>query len=196
MLTFALPSFRSPQIVPTIRAVAVYGRAWLLACALAFSVQAALAGETINIPDSTVTFEAPTSFTPLTPEEIAAKYLRARPPKYVIGNARRTTSIGYDILPRPIKDAELEQGLDIFGTFMGRAIANLVWKRKEIVEMQGQRWIWLEMTSSAIDTDIYNIMLITPFDGRMVIFNFNSTKEEFAQNEAALRASVASIRLK
>ena len=84
----------------------------------------------------------------------------------------------------------------MFGTLMGRAIANLVWKRKEIVEMQGQRWIWLEMTSSAIDTDIYNIMLITPFDGRMVIFNFNSTKEEFAQNEAALRASVASIRLK
>ena len=71
-----------------------------------------------------------------------------------------------------------------------------MWKRKEIIEMAGQRWIFLEMTSSAIDTDIYNIMLITPFDGKMLIFNFNSTKEDFAEQEAALRASVASIRLK
>jgi hypothetical protein len=45
-------------------------------------------------------------------------------------------------------------------------------------------------------TDIYNLMLITPFDGKLLMFNFNATKEDFATQVAALRASVASIRLK
>ena len=153
------------------------------------------AREKITIPGSTVTLEAPAGFTPLTAAEIAAKFPRTWPPGYVVGNARRTTSIAYDLKPQPIKDDTLEQGLEVFGTMMGRMVANVVWKRKEIISMAGQRWIFLELTSSAIDTDIYNIMLITPFEGQMLIFNFNSTKEDFAKQEAALRAIVASIRL-
>ena len=170
--------------------------ATLLGLALAISCSAVFAREKMSVPGSTVSLEIPAGFTPLTTADIAIKFPRTNPPGYVVGNARRTTSIAYDLKPQPIKDAGLEEGLQVFGTLMGRLIPNLVWKRKEIIEMAGQRWIFLEMTSSAIDTDIYNIMLITPFDGKMLIFNFNSTKEDFAEQEAALRASVASIRLK
>jgi hypothetical protein len=133
---------------------------------------------------------------PLCVCQLGVKFPRTNPPKYVIGNARRGTSIAYDLKPTPIKEAELEKGLATFETLMARVVPNLVWKRKEIIEQAGQRWIYLEMTSSAIDTDIYNIMLVTPFDGKMLVFNFNSTKEEFVNQEAALCASVASIRLK
>lgn len=168
----------------------------LLGLVLAMSCSTLFAREKISVPGSTVSLEAPAGFTSLTTDEIAAKFPRTRPPGYVVGNARRTTSIAYDLKPQPIKDDTLEEGLEMFGTLMGRIVPNLVWKRKEIIEMAGQRWIFLEMTSSAVDTDIYNIMLITPFEGKMLIFNFNSTKEDFVQQEAALRASVASIRLK
>ncbi len=172
----------------------------LVACALglllALNSGPLLATEKVNIPGTTVSLQAPTGFTALTEAEIALKFPRTRPPKYVVGNARRTTSIAYDLKPQAIKDAELEEGLRVFETMLGRAIPNLVFKRKEIIEQGGQRWIYLEMTSTAIDTDIYNIMLITPFDGKMLMFNFNATKEDFATQEAALRASVASIRLK
>ncbi len=168
----------------------------LLGLALAITTSTLFAREKISIPGSTVSLDAPAGFTPLTAAEIAAKFPRTRPPGFVVGNARRTTSIAYDLKPLPIKDDTLEEGLEVFGSMMGRMVPNLVWKRKEIISMAGQRWIFLELTSSAIDTDIYNIMLITPFDGKMLIFNFNSTKEDFAHQEAALRASVASIRLK
>jgi hypothetical protein len=53
----------------------------------------------------------------------------------------------------------------------------------------------METTSSAIDTDIYNIMMLTGYDNRMLIFNFNSTKEDFPKFEKALRASLASIQI-
>ena len=167
----------------------------LLGLALAITSGTVFGREKISVPNSTVSLDALVGFTPLTAFEIAAKFPRTAPPGYVVGNARRTTSIAYDLKPQPITDAGLEQGLKVFGRLMGGIISNLVWKRKEMIEMAGQCWIFLEMTSSAIDTDIYNIMLITPFDGKMLIFNFDSTKEDFATQEAALRASVASIRL-
>ena len=158
------------------------------------------AGESISVPGSTVTLEAPAGFTPLTAAkiaaEIAAKFPRTRPPGYALGNARRSTSIAYDLKPQAIKDAELEKGLEMFGTLTGRVVAKTAWKRKEIIQMAGQRWIFFELTPTAVDTDIHNIMLITPLEWQMLIFNFNSTKEDFAKQEAALRASVASIHLK
>ena len=170
----------------------------LLGLALAITSGTVFGREKISVPNSTVShdaLDALVGFTPLTAFEIAAKFPRTAPPGYVVGNARRTTSIAYDLKPQPITDAGLEQGLKVFGRLMGGMVPNLIWKRKEIIEMAGQRWIFLEMTSSAIDTDIYNIMLITPFDGKMLIFNFVTTKEDFVTQEAALRASVASIHL-
>lgn len=119
---------------------------------LAGHVMAQPGGNRITTPGSTVSLQAPTGFTPLTNAEIALKFPRDRAPKYVVGNARRTTSIAYDLELNPIKEAELEKGLEVFESPMVRMIPNLVWKRKEIIEQASQRWIYLEMTSSAIDT--------------------------------------------
>jgi hypothetical protein len=51
----------------------------------------------------------------------------------------------------------------------------------------------MEMTSRAVDTDIYNIMFVTGYEDQMLVFNFNSTKEDFQQFEGKLRASLKSI---
>lgn len=170
-------------------------RAFLVAAALLASF--ALQAQTkLTLPNSTVSFEAPDGFTQLSAEEIALKYPRGNPPKQVTGDARRTTSIAYDLKNNRLPESELEKGLAFFSDNLGKMIHGLVWKRKEIIELEGKRWIYLEMTSTAIDTDIHNIMLVTPHEGKMLMFNFNSTKEEFAKNELALRASLASIRLK
>ena len=120
----------------------------------------------MEIPETTVSFEPPAGFTALTREEIAAKYPRGSGPGFVVGNQARTTSI-----------------------------PGLVWKERKLIGMGGQRWVFLEMTSTAVDTDIHNIMVITPHAGKLLMFNFNSTREEFADVEASLRRSIESITL-
>jgi len=52
------------------------------------------------------------------------------------------------------------------------------------------------MTTNAVDTDIYNIMLFTCYKGKMLIFNFNSTREEFKKYEKDLRKSIRTIKIK
>lgn len=49
------------------------------------------------------------------------------------------------------------------------------------------------MTSKADGTLIHNMMLMTPLKGKMLMFNFNSTQNEFSTIETELRKSVASI---
>ncbi|SIQ23107.1 hypothetical protein SAMN05421647_10376 [Marinobacterium stanieri] len=69
------------------------------------------------------------------------------------------------------------------------------WKKQEVIHLSGRDWIYFEVTSNAIDTDIYNIMLVTSYGKEMLLFNFNSTKEDFPQYEKALRNSVNTIKI-
>jgi hypothetical protein len=169
-------------------------RTVLLLLSFVLSTFAAISSAaTITIPGSSVSFEAPDEFTPLTQEEIDKKWLRARPPSFAIGNARRTTTIAYDVRNQSVPEDQLEAGLAVFERLFDRIIAGIVWKKKEIAEIGGRRWIFLELTSNAIDTDIHNILLCTPYEGKLVIFNFNSTKEDFPQFEAGLRKALSTV---
>ena len=149
----------------------------------------------VEIPETTVSFEPPAGFTALTREEIQAKYPKGSGPGFVVGNKARTTSIAYDIKPIAIGDKDLPELMAAFGDRFQKSIPGLVWKERKLIEMGGQRWVILEMTSTAVDTDIHNIMLITPHAGKLLMFNFNSTREEFADVEASLRSSFESITL-
>jgi hypothetical protein len=167
-------------------------RAIVLAVVACFSASS-VAGP-LSVPEAGVTFEAPFGFTALSPEEIAIKFPRRNAPQSVVGNERRTTTIAYELRDVAVPEDALPAVLESMATSFHRAVPGLEWKRREIVKMVGQDWIWLEMTSTALDADIYNIVLMTPRRGKLLVFNFNATKALFAIQESALRASIASIR--
>jgi len=85
--------------------------------------------------------------------------------------------------------------LEYFKSTFDRVVPSIEWKKSEVIELSGKQWVLMEMTSSAVDTDIHNIMLVTGVEKEMLIFNFNSTKEDFKLHEALLRESVDSIRV-
>lgn len=164
--------------------------ALILALGAALGAHAA----TISVPGTGISFDAPEGFTALSQDEIASKFPSSRAPSGVIGNARRTTTIAFELKPDTLAPEQLGEAKEAFEQLFERIIPGLEWKARKIVQFQGQRWIQLELSSRAADTDIHNIMLITSRDGRMLIFNFNSTKSEFPAVESALRESIRSIR--
>lgn len=150
---------------------------------------------TFPVPGAGVSFDAPDGFTALSKDEIAIKFPSSRAPSGVIGNARRTTTIAFELKRDKLTPEQLGEAKEAFERLFERIIPGLEWKARKIVQLQGQRWIQLEMSSRAVDTDIHNIMLVTSRYGRMLIFNFNSTKSEFPAVEGALRQSIQSIRV-
>ena len=168
----------------------------IIAALLVFSLFNSGRAEEVAIPGTSVTFDAPEGFTTLTAQEIAGKFPANRAPKFVVGNKRRTTTIAYDLKPHKISADELEEFKGTLEQLFKQLIPGLAWKDKKMIELAGQEWIFLEMTSTAVDTDIHNIMLATPHKGALLIFNFNSTKEEFPEVEKSLRKSLKSISIK
>lgn len=168
---------------------------FVLSIALLIAMVSPAFAERTIISSSGASFEPPTGFTELTQQEIDLKYPSKNPPKFVVGNERRTTTIAYAIIDEALMDQALPKTLTSLEQQMQSALPGLKWFNRKLIKMQGQRWIYLEMTSKAVDTSIHNIMLMTPHDGKMLIINFNSTIEEFPQLEKALRKSLKSITL-
>lgn len=149
----------------------------------------------VKIGNSGISFDAPNGFSSLSQELIDIKWPQKRAPKWVVGNNSGTTTIAYDLKPNDISKAPLEKLMSYFKTTFEKVIPGIAWKKREIIELAGQKWIFMEMTSSAIDTDIYNILLITSYEKKMLMFNFNSTKEDFIKYELALRKSIDTINI-
>lgn len=150
----------------------------------------------VEIEGTGVTFEAPDGFEPLSQEYIDLKWPNKNAPRFVIGNERATTTIAYDVKPQDLTGTDLDELRATLEQSLGRLIPGIQWKENAVIEQGGANWVYLEMTSSAIDTDIYNIMMLGGIGQKMVIFNFNSTREDFPQYEKALRESLKSVRLR
>ncbi len=149
------------------------------------------AADRITLPNSTISLESPSGFTKLSDAEMAKKFKGANAPKFATGNASRGTTIAYELKPVPVKDSELDKGLIALAGAVDKQIPGVSWVKKEIIELAGKRWIYLEMKSAASNANIHNIMLVTPFENQMLVLNFNSTTDEFPKNEKALRASLS-----
>jgi hypothetical protein len=163
---------------------------------LIFSIPC-FAGEQVILFDGRLSFELPDGFSTM-PKDIAKiKYpMETHRPKYIYSNSKASTSIAVNLT----ENSSLQsQQLAEFKTFMEQTLVRMTpglkWVKKEIITLNGTEWARLEFMSNAIDTDIHNIMLMTSFQGKPLMLNFNSTKEEFASVEKGLSDSIRSIKI-
>ncbi|MET0807905.1 MAG: hypothetical protein ABWX93_04010 [Pseudoxanthomonas sp.] len=165
----------------------------LLALLALFSANPGYAAPVV-VPHTSVSFEAPAGFTALTKSEIDARFLDSAP-AHVLGNGDRTVTIAFELKPFPLADAELGQTMEGASAAMQGSVPGLEWIDRKLVELDGQRWIYLESTSATAGKDMHGILLATPHAGKALFFEFSATREAFAASEAMLRASLKSIRL-
>ena len=167
----------------------------LISLVVCLTAAATTLANPVSIGDTGITFVPPPQFTPVPQHIIDIKWPNKTAPRYVVGNERATTTVAYDLKPHQIPQDKLVEIQKVFTALFGKIVPIIAWKRNEIIEHEGQKWVFMEMTSEALDTDIYNMLLVTGFDGQMLVFNFNSTKEEFPKYEQMLRDSIKTIRL-
>ena len=147
----------------------------------------------VRVPHTSVVFESPKDFTQLSVAEIGAKFPPGGP-GFAVGNERRTTTIAYDFKPVAITDNDVAGILDGLASQLESSIPGLKWVEKKVIQLDGHPCLYLEMTSSAKNANIHNIMLITPQESGLLMLNFNSTLDEFPKVEPVLRTAIASIR--
>jgi hypothetical protein len=147
----------------------------------------------ITFGNGQLSFVAPPGFTQLTAQEIAQKFNRGNPPRNVLGNARRTTTIAYDLLDQRAPSTDLEAARKTFVGIYEQTFRGLKWVASDRRPVGALQTAYFEFTAPAADQDIHNVVLVSVFAGRVLMFNFNSTAIEFPQVEPSLRKSMASI---
>jgi hypothetical protein len=146
-----------------------------------------------TLADGRINFIAPAGFTSLNASELATKFPRERPPRHAVGNASRTTTVAYDLSDTPAGSTDLETGRKIMAQSLEQRVPDLKWFLNTVDQVGSRKWVHLEFTARAVDEPIRCIMLMSVFDGRILMFNFNSTEREFPRVSRALHASMASI---
>ena len=136
----------------------------------------------------------PQGFTELTAQEIALKFPRGNAPRAVWGNEQRTVTVAVTDSRAAMQPSQLAEGKAAMEQMLPRMIPNLQWVARELFKGRDRQWVRLEMTSTAIDTDIHNTMYLTSRRGRMWGVNFNATRETYAGYRKAFERSFQSIR--
>ncbi|MEE9327523.1 MAG: hypothetical protein V3U71_09540 [Cocleimonas sp.] len=162
------------------------------AFALTFMAQA----KTVSMHNGGISFDAPASFVPMPPEYIKIKYPRGNVPANVLTSDSTETTIAFDLRAKDLPQSQIEATGKAFETAFKKVVGGFILKSNKTVQLAGQKWMQLEFISNTIDSEVYNIMLITGYKGQMLVFNLNSTLEEFKKYEPALRKSIKTIVLK
>ncbi len=173
----------------------MYWLAWIVAGLFLMAHDMASAA-TLTLPEAELTFHVPEGFSPLTAEEIAQAFETDRPPKQAVGNKARTTTIAFDFQQTPFRVDQLREAKPVIESLFERTFQELVWKERRIITLQGQEWLFFEITRTAPEGKFHNIVLMTSRHGRLLRLSFNSTLEEFPAVENVLRKSIQSIAFK
>ena len=116
----------------------------------------------------------PLDFVALDEDMIKQKYPNGNPPKYVLSNDRTTINLVVSATEDQIKNSEIKNFL--------RGMESQLSKYSDIIdtsffERDGHEIGEIKFISKAVDTDIYNHMIVFSDNGYLKIVSFNCTKE-------------------
>jgi hypothetical protein len=159
-------------------------------------IQAAAAGETLAFANGKVSFVLPDGFTRMSAELAAVKYPRGAKPEHMFSDATTRVSSAAGFTPAGnLTATDLPELRDYLAKTMEASIPGIKWLVKDFKELGGAKWIYFEVQSEAVDTQIRNMMLFTAVDCGMVSVNFNSTLSDYAAHAAALARSRDSLKV-
>ncbi|HJR08320.1 MAG TPA: hypothetical protein VJ842_13755 [Pyrinomonadaceae bacterium] len=177
-------------------AIAFVLLALLAACAKA----QAQVEERVQFKDGRVSFVPPAGFKPMSKEDINFKYGRngaAFAPDFAYSaNDRHNVSVAFGAKGSGLPPIALDELKKMMEKQLESGIPGLEWIAREIVTLNGTRWVRLHLKAQAIDTGIINDMYFTAFDGQLLLFNFNSTIAQHEKYKESLLKSAQTITVK
>ena len=176
---------------------------WTLRCcaaAVTLACSAAAADPVaVKTPSGTLRLDTPAGYTALSDEELQTKFGRhGRKPLAAWGNARRSSTVAVTwsrMAQRPLTSAQLPEFKTAMETTLPKLTPGMVLRDSSLVGIAEHRWVRMDSTAPAVDTEIRNLMYLTDLGGHMVGVNYNATVADFAQQEAGFNASAETLRV-
>jgi hypothetical protein len=167
--------------------------------AVALLAAAAAAQEPVQLAGGRVSFVPPEGFKPMAREDVVIKFGRNgadEAPEHVYSNERQAVTIAFGFKGQNVPADALPEVKRLLEADFERRLPGIEWRAREFVELNGVRWIHFNMKTPAIDVPVVNHMYITILDGRLLMFNFNSSAAFYDAHKESLLKSARTITIK
>jgi len=124
--------------------------------------------------DEKVLFSKPVNFSPMSKKMVGLKYPYSNQPNEVLSDSTGSVSLAFSYTTNKVETGDFE----VLRTVFEKTYSTAQWIRSEISDQNGSTFIVLEFISTAIDTQIHNIIYATSVKGRMLIISFNTTLDK------------------
>ena len=176
----------------------------IIAFSILFSLTACLSlptNERITLENGSVTFEIPAGFNKLSAEEISLVSNNDDAPSFTFANDNRTASVSCDIKgtgmpPGMPSEAELPDVLQEMAQTWDNMLPGIEWIKKEIIDINGRKFILFEIAANAKDKDFHNISMFAFYQEKMFMLNLNSSKNAFQDFESDFWRCIQTVVIK
>ena len=120
----------------------------------------------------------PKNFGIMPDDMLQLKYPSANRPALVYSDEDGTVNIAFNHTANKASQKEIEKYKDVFVSTFKSSYPTAVWGEKGVKEINGRKVGFLEVTTPAIDTKIYNLLFFTDVEGKLLICTFNCTSKK------------------
>lgn len=119
-------------------------------------------------------------------------------PGLAYSNAKTTVSVVAGFADeRNLRPEQLPKFRDFLASALGKAVPEIRWLKKELVEIDGRSWVHLEYVSRrAGSKEVHNDTYTTSLDNRMLFFNSNSAVDEYEKSRGACKGVSKPLQLR
>ncbi|MFM9907721.1 MAG: hypothetical protein ACKVOW_00160 [Chitinophagaceae bacterium] len=131
-----------------------------------------------SILDNKVELLMPKGWKPMSQDLIKIKYPGVRPPKLVYSDVSGSISIAFNHTDSKASPSMLEKYKEVLKTSLETAYPDAVWEEDGIKEINGKKAGVFRVITEARDDKIYNYMVFTDMDGKLLICSFNCLEKK------------------
>lgn len=139
----------------------------------------------------------PTDFKQMSAEMIGVKYPnRTQQPQAVLSDDDGTVNIIVNYLPQSIQPSQVAEFKEFQLNFFKKNRPDAQWLADGVKQINGKTFGFLKFTIDAVDQKVYNYMVFSELNGKILMLSFNCTEKLLPKWQATAEEIMASIALK
>ena len=146
--------------------------------------------------DNKVEILMPKGWKTMSEEMIQKKYPGVRPPKIVYSDITGSISLAFNHTESKASPEMLEKYKEVLKSSLVAAYPDAVWEEEGIKEINGKKAGVFRVITEAIDDKIYNYMVFTDLDGKLLICSFNCVEKKLKTWKPVAEQIMNSLTLK
>lgn len=126
-----------------------------------------------SLLDGKVEILLPKGWKPMSEDLVKIKYPGAKPPKLVYSDVSGAISIAFNLTESNASQSTIEKYHEVLKQSLEKAYPDAVWEETTIREINGKRMGEFRLITDTYNDKIYNQMLFTDLNGKLLICSFN-----------------------